>query len=314
MLKFLLLITFLFSSLAHAQDSGEFDVIDAPIQLNQQDSLNPDKQSDTNSVPNNVPFDVAPADNAAKPQEDSGVMVKTREEEKPPTAPGEYVEVRTGHDVFAPYKQRQNDWGMLISLGAEQVVFKNLLTQVGISNGDNFTFEEMFGKNGVSMLDVELGPKFNTALGSFALVGGYGYFDQKDGRVSNFSTNASVSHIEFKRYSLTVNYYLDMVFNEPYFVPYVAGGMWTADYRETSTAYPGAVGAHSPKPGVMYKFGALIGLDWIEGDAAARTRKNNGLKESFLNVFAVTTEMSEANADPDLSQDMSLGASLVLEF
>ena len=207
-----------------------------------------------------------------------------------------------------PYKQRQNNWGFLFSIGTEQHNFPGYLTQVGVSNGDNYNFSDLFGNNPVNLFNVETGPKYNTRVGSFAVLVGYGTIYAKSSHVG------SLSKFTMQRYSATAVYYLDTFFSEPYFIPYVAGGMWQADMRETSASYPNEVGKFSTKPGTQYRFGALLGLDWIEGDAARASRRKNGTQGTFLNIYAVTTTMSESNPDPDLGEAMALGASLVVEF
>lgn len=258
---------------------------------------------------NEQQFDLSetPAENIS---DDETILVKTREE--PETSPLEnsdgLVEVRTPRDVFLPYKQRQSPWGFLFSAGAEQTKFPRLLTQVGVSLGDDNSFEDLFGKNGITMLNVELGPKYNTSMGSFAMLGGYGHLNKQDSRIG------SESEVTFTRYSVSVLYYLDTLFTEPYFVPYVGGGMWQADYRETSEFYPDEVGSYTTKPGTQWRFGALLGLDWIEGDTARINRRRNGTQGTFLNVYAISTMMSEKDPDPNLENDLDLGASLIVEF
>ncbi len=316
----LLLLSF---SFAHAQESDEFEITEPAFEINEsQDSLNPDNNSASEEVPNIVPvddqaFDLSTPATPAQNNEDE-VIVRTREEELRLIGngnPGDYVEVRAPRDVFLPYKQRQSDWGFFFSLGSEQTFFPNLLTQVGIANGDDFTFEEMFGKKGISMMSIEMGPKYNTSAGSIALLFGYGTLSKKDGRITNLlGSGPSISEISFTRYSVTAIYYLDMIFSEPYFVPYVGGGVWQADYREKSTSYPDETAKHTTKPGTQYRFGALFGLDWIEEDAARVARKRNGTQGAFLNVYASSTMMAESDPDPDFTTNMDIGASVIVEF
>lgn len=311
----LLLLSF---SFAHAQESDEFEITEPAFEINSsQDSLNPDNTVVNEEVPNVIPVDDQAFDLSAPSERvnnEDEILVRTREE---PTAvsagaPGEYVELRAPRDVFLPYKQRQNDWGFLFSLGTEQVFFPELLTQ--IDSGDLFTFEEMFGNKGISMTSIELGPKYNTSIGSIALLAAYGTLSKKDGRVSNISTSASISEISFSRTSATVLYYLDTLFTEPYFVPYIGGGIWQAEYREKTTAFPDEVAKVTTNIGTQYKFGAMIGLDWIEEDASRAARKRNGTQGAFLNIYAISTMMSESDPAADFTTNMDIGASVVLEY
>ena len=312
---------------AQGEVSDEFEIQEPPVEINSsQDSIKPEDpmseaveqtplQQNQNSESQNA--NSAPAidlstgpETTPSPEEEGTVLVRERNEDTAPAAnnPNELVELRTPQDVFLPYKQRQTDWGFLFSIGMEQATFPGYLTQVGVSNGDNFNFTDLFGNNPVSLFSIELGPKYNTKMGSFALLGGYGSIDTKSSHVGSEST------FSMKRYSVSVAYYLDTLFSEPYFIPYVAGGMWQADMTETSASYPDEVGKYSSEPGTQYRFGALFGLDWIEGEASRISRRRNGTQGTFLNVYAITTTMSEADPDPDLGSEMDIGASLVIEF
>jgi hypothetical protein len=105
-----------------------------------------------------------------------------------------------------------------------------------------------------------------------------------------------------------------MLFSEPYVVPYVAGGVWQADYRETSEDYPGETGKYTTDTGTLWRFGALFNLDWIEEDRSRETRRRTGAQGTFVNVYASSTQMAEADPDPNLETQMDIGASLVIEF
>ncbi len=287
------------SSYSQDEVTDEFEINDAPIEIN---------SSQENLQRTEAPLDLSSQENQ-DPIENDTIVVRTREDENLKyTGTNDLVEVRLPQDVFLPYKQRQSDWGFIFSLGAEQTKFPSLLTQVGLSMGDDYTFEEMFGKNGVTMFSLEAGPKYNTRSGSFGILAGYGSLNAKDSRIG------SESEITVTRYALNIIYYLDTLFTEAYFIPYVGGGLWQADYRETSETYPDEVGKYTTKPGTQYRVGALFGLDWIEGDAARVSRKQNGTQGTFLNVYALTTMMSESNPDPDLQSELDLGASIVVEF
>ena len=321
------LLIFSLTTFAQGEVSDEFEIQEPAVEINSsKESIKPEdpmgeainetplvpESSNKNTEKNVEPsFDLTtmPEATPTPSQEEEGtVLVRERNEEKAPANPNELVELRTPQDVFLPYKQRQNQWGFLFSAGAEQCMFPGYLTQVGIANGDDYTFEDLFGKNGVNMFSVEMGPKFNTQMGSFGFLFGYGSIFAKSSHVG------SMTKFSMQRYSASIAYFLDMLFTEPYFIPYVAGGMWQADMRETSATYPDEVGKYSSKPGTQYRFGALFGLDWIEGDASRVSRRQNGTQGTFLNVYAITTKMSESNPDPDLSSEMDLGASLVIEF
>jgi hypothetical protein len=215
----------------------------------------------------------------------------------------ELVEVRTNESIYYPYKQRQNQWGFSFSLGAENVSYPGLISQF-----DEESFEFLYGTSGVPMLSLELGPKYNMSWGSLALLAGYGLLDITDDR------SGANDELTIQRYSATAIFYLDNIWSEPYFVPYVGGGIWMADYSEIRGAYPDEVSNTSTDLGYHYKVGALIGLDWIEPESVLKSRRETGMKAMFVNVYASSTFMSESEPDPDLENELDLGASLVFEF
>jgi hypothetical protein len=315
---FILLGCFLlFSILAFSQDevSDEFEFQDSGIEINSsKESIRP-QGMEMEGAPS---VSDAPFESSSNNAEDT-VLVRTRAE-APATnqqlSPAGLVEVRTSVDVFLPYKQRQNDWGFLFSLGEEKALFPGYYTLVGIENGDDYTFEEMFGSEGLDLLSLELGPKYNTRLGSFALLFGYGYLSAASTRIRvetdpRYSVEAKIT---YSRYTATGLYYLDMLFEEPYLIPYVGAGIWQANITETSGAYKNITGHYNSDVGTQFKVGALFGLDWIESDAARINRKKSGTQGSFLNIYGISTFMSEKNALADLENDMDFGASLVIEF
>lgn len=213
------------------------------------------------------------------------------------------VEVRSARDIFLPYKQRQDKWGFAISLGAEFMTFPDL-----ISRYDTNTYEDLFGSEPASMHSIELGPKYNTDFGSFGLYGAYGKLSIASSRIGAEAT------LDITRYSATVVYYVDTIWEEPYFVPYFGGGVWQADYKETSESEPDNSIHYTTDIGYHWRVGGLIGLDWLEPNTALRSRRFIGLQGTFINIYATSSYMAESNPDPDLQSEMDFGASLMLEF
>jgi hypothetical protein len=317
-----LLLTLSFQTSAQGDVTDEFEITEPTAEINApKDIVNPDQnmldepgratpELNEASTPNEVPLELSTQKSEPTPVDDGTVLVQERNEEQVQRVdnPNELVELRSPQDVFLPYKQRQNSWGFLFSIGAEQTKFPRYITQIGDPATDFFNFSDLMGPSGVTQLSIELGPKYNTKMGSFALLGGYGSIDARSDHVG------STTNFSMQRYSATVIYYLDTLFAEAYAIPYFGAGIWQADMEESSAALPDEVGKFSSEPGSQYRFGALFGLDWIEGDAARVSRRKNGTQGTFLNVYAITTSMSESNPQADISSDMDLGASLVIEF
>ena len=271
--------------------SDEFQMNTEEIKLNDE---NPFQADEGNSN----------TEDAVISNSDSEKMNENIETDQAPKKAGtELVEVRTNESIYYPYKQRQNQWGFTFSLGAENVNYPGLISQF-----DEESFEFLYGSSGVPMLNLELGPRYNMSWGSLALLAGYGLLDITDDR------SGASDELTIQRYSATAVFYLDNIWSEPYFVPYVGGGIWMADYSEIRGAFSDEVSNTSTDLGYHYKVGALIGLDWIEPESTLKSRRETGMKAMFVNVYASSTFMSESEPDPDLENELDLGASLVFEF
>ena len=242
---------------------------------------------------------------AAIPADDETVLVRERVEPKIEGngTPDNLVEVRSNRTIFLPYKQRQNPWGFSVSLGGEFIYFPNLISQYDFN-----TYEDMFGTSLQTAMSFELGPKYNMSWGSLGLTFGYASLNITDDRLG------AEAGIKFNRYNTTLTYYLDMLSSEAYFVPYVAAGVWQADYEETNNQYPGEVEKYTTEVGYHWRVGGLFSLGWLEPNTALRSRRTVGLQEAFLNLYVSSTYMSESNPDPDLESEMDIGATLLLEF
>lgn len=304
------LLSALSTTPAFTQD--EFDVLDDVVNIDE--SIGESPTEDTlDSADSILPEDPMPLiqetqelmvtdDAVSEPESDlpepQEELVEVREKSS-----DEYVEIRTSHDIFLPYKQRQNPWGFSFSLGAEQVDFPNLVSQF-----DDNSFQSLFGSNGLTMLSAELGPKYNFSWGSLSMLLGYGHLSAKDSRIQ------VEAGLDITRYSATAVLQLDSFWDEPYFVPYFGLGAWQSDYAETSADQPGEVMRYSTEIGYHVRVGALFGLDWLEPATVLRARKQTGIKGVFVNVYASTSFMAEPSPDPDLENEYDLGASLVFEY
>ncbi len=312
-----LLLFFSVTSFAQEDITDEFEIQEPAVEINSsKESIRP--SDELKNVPTSDSFDLstapqeAAAEEANQNAEADTVLVRTRDEDSSSVVanPSGLVEVRMPVDSFSPYKQRQKDWGFLVSLGMEQAKFPNLVTAFATDATDNFSFEEMLGNDSAALLSLELGPKYNTQAGSFALLFGYGSFDTK----SKAKERLTKTRIQYTRYEMSTVYYLDTVFEEAYFIPYAGAGIWQGYYKESPDFYPGESEKYSTDIGTQYRVGALFGLDWIEGDAARVSRRKNGTQGTFLNFYAISTMMSESNPQVNLENEFDIGATIVMEF
>lgn len=295
--------------------TDEFDLSEPAFEINSsQGQESNDSKAQEPAIVEDTADQGSPASDAPiEAQEDSvsDPRVMVREEvQQPIDSKQELVEVRSRRHIFLPYKQRQQRWGLVVALGAELVTFPNLYSQFTEADGSVAHSEDLFGSDGITAMGLEIGPKYNTSIGSFGLNLGFAMIQasEKD------------AGLDIRRVSSTFSYYLDTIWSEPYFVPYFGVGAWQAEYSETA-GFVDAGGSpvdmemkYSSEIGYHWRLGGLINLDWLEPKTALRSRRNLGLQATFLNLYATSTYMSESSPDPDLESEMDFGASLLLEF
>jgi len=311
---FSFLVLLLLSCLAYGQ-SDEFVPAEESAPSDELVTEGPQEESASEpelQIQSSPPSDSeAPSADAVSPApEEQLVLIRERVESAEPQGSDQLglVELRGSQDIFLPYKQRQKPWGYIFSLGAELVTYPGLLSQFTEADGSIATFEDLFGANSQTMPSFEMGPKYNTSIGSFAFLLGYSRLDISSSRIG------SEAQLRISRYTANLVYYLDTIWEEPYFVPYIGAGAWQADYEEENEDEPGITAKYTTDVGFQWRIGGLIGLDWIEPATALRSRKTLGLQSTFLNLYATSSYMSESDPDPDLENELDFGASLVVEF
>ncbi|MFN8846672.1 MAG: hypothetical protein ACK5V3_07035 [Bdellovibrionales bacterium] len=322
LLRFILTCSFMLICAvdSRAQESDEFEISEEPFRTNPSQDFDPeDIELDTSRistiesepVPNKNDLEILEQPKKVSEIEETAIAQDTADSRfRPPSKTFEgngeedgLVEVRSNSSIYLPYKERQNRWGWTFSLGAENVDFPSLISQF-----DDNSFQTLFGSNGQTMPVLELGPKYNFSWGALGLQFGYSILD-----ITNQSLGADNS-LRIQRLSGAATLYLDSLFSEGQFIPYGSFGIWQSEYAEETSAAPGEVIEYSTDPGYHARFGALIGLDWLDLDSMYRSRRETGITAIFINVYASTSYMSESSPDPDLENEMDIGASLHFEF
>lgn len=236
--------------------------------------------------------------------------------------PDNTVTVEKTEDPNLPYKQRRGKHGVLFSIGMETIEpteYYSLIetTDVGI--------KDLLGGSSMSMLNVELGYKYNFSLGSAYVIGAYA-----TGSNSN-TADAIERKLEVSRMNLSLGYQADMLFDEPWVVPYAQVGVHQFNVSEKrTTATTSDSNSASTEPSLNYRAGLLFQLNWIEKSIDPMTHsdgiRSSGLENTFLDVYATWYEPSESssgydpndatthNVDPDMRSEATIGVALKMEF
>jgi hypothetical protein len=169
-------------------------------------------------------------------------------------------------------------------------------------------FDDYYGSGKTPNVEFALGLKFNFFLGSITAQGTAGYFSAKNTQTAGAESTLTV-------YPITAGllYALDNFFKEPYVVPYVNIGLYSAIYNESVAGL--SVKGNSPFA-PFYAVGLMFQLDWIDTDSHASGYEDFGLENTFLFVegrsFLKATTGSTAAAD--FSTPLQINGGLKLEF
>lgn len=209
------------------------------------------------------------------------------------------VLVETPEDFTLSYKQRRGTHGALFSLFSEVFDPVNYMSGYDSEPIGNFLGSEVIRLNGI-----ELGYKYNVAIGSVAVL--YGY--------STGSASSAGHLLGFTKQSFSANAALDAIFDEPYVVPYGQVSFNMFDTREEKSGQEEF--SESVSPVIGYRYGLLFQLDWVENqmdkDAKADHLAASGLENTYIDVFYANYQATEGEGNLESTSQMGLG--LKLEF
>ncbi len=212
-----------------------------------------------------------------------------------------YVEVYRDVDVFANYKDRRDNSGVLFSID-----YHNLLPKSYLSTLDNSSFTDVYGENGVPMFEMQLAYKYNFSMGAIAIGAGYAM-----GTQTGVESNGKDATITITKPFLSATYIMDNIYEEPYIAPYGQVQMWQLGVQESSesNSFSG-----STELGFSYAGGLLIQLNSIDADTARTSIKTMGLENTYLDLYAIKYMKSQSANDADTESELTWGAGLKLEF
>ncbi|MBC7464898.1 MAG: hypothetical protein H7256_02810 [Bdellovibrio sp.] len=243
----------------------------------------------------------------------SGYVIDERDYSPEPEVRYERVQ-----DYSKPYKQRRGKHGFLFEVGIENIEpteYYSLLSATDVN------IKELVGGSSISLINVEVGYKYNFQLGAVYLMGSYAVGSASD------TVTAVKNKLEVSRLNLSLGYAADMLFNEPWVVPYGQVGVHQFDVTET---IGDASTSATTQPSLNFRAGLLFQLNWIEKGIDSSTHseglRSSGLENTFLDVYATWYEPSASagtyvpnnpethSADPDMRSEGTIGVALKMEF
>ncbi len=234
--------------------------------------------------------------------------IQSAEEEKSETGEvlvteePQLVEVKEALSINNPYKERRDRWGVLFSIGAE-----NLYVSEYESIIDGNFYEDLFGSSDLTFLEGELGLKYNFQIGSIALSAGFGMGSVTDDRIGQERS------IELQKQYAGLTMYFDNLMKEPYVVPYIGGQVWVMNISEeildTEESHAITSGI-----GFSFKVGTMFQLNWLDNHSAQSGYNDHHIENTYLDVYVTQNASTSDEEDPNLSSDFNWGAGLKIEF
>ncbi|MNJ91088.1 hypothetical protein D3C87_87330 [compost metagenome] len=216
-------------------------------------------------------------------------------EENPPL-----VEVHIPQDNLAPYKDRRLDSGIYVAVGYEALLLNKFTSGI-----DGISYDTVYGSNPIPLVRFNMDYKYNIALGSLSAGVEFGY-GKNTGDDAGGERSLSVT-----KYGLDARYAADMIWDEPYVVPYVGITVWQMQLDEKTAT---DTLSESTGFGYNYTVGLMFQLNWIDYATARNATFNLGLENTFIDVYLTQYSASGSAGEPETETDLIYGANLRFEF
>ena len=213
------------------------------------------------------------------------------------------IEIEYAPELMLPYRDRRPDWGSIFGFR-----YENFLPTGYVSPVDNRSYGVIFGKSPVAMFGLTGGVKSNLGIGALTAELSY-----SQGSVSAALQEADgtvfIIGLNLKKIGLHFGVWFDMIWPEPYVVPYVQADVFQINYEEAD-----GTNQISGQSGVSlgYSAGLLIQLNWLDTDSALKALVSSGMNNAYLDFFV--SQAFASGKEPHFSSGLNLGVGMKLEF
>lgn len=211
------------------------------------------------------------------------------------------VEVTYPADRLTSYNQRRPNHTILFGLSIDNLAFGGFQ-----SIEQNYSYEELYGGEKVPLYQLDLGIKYNLAIGGL-----YGSLIYGHGSISDH-TDGLLTTLILQKKGLSLGLILDNFFPEPYVAPYISMQFYDFDWEEQTETMESHHGRTAFSSAIQA--GVLLQLNWLDPDSALAGKNSANLNNTFLDLYASQYNTSGAEDDPDFKTDINFGFGLRLEF
>ncbi|OYZ24632.1 MAG: hypothetical protein B7Y39_00180 [Bdellovibrio sp. 28-41-41] len=203
---------------------------------------------------------------------------------------------------YKPYRQRRATHGLMFNVNAENLYFQDYTSIV-----DQKLYEELFGQEDLTLVQVQLDYKLNFFLGSLVAGVGYGQGTLVDDRIGEERS------LTIAKKSGRAQLLFDSLMKEPYFVPYVGFNFWQFGITEENTTLS-TKNSYDTGNGTSLTVGFLVQLNWMDPQVAKLAYLGEGLENTYLDVFWTQYQNTDNELDPIFENDFNFGVGLRMEF
>jgi hypothetical protein len=214
-----------------------------------------------------------------------------------------YIEVSKTKNEFKleSYKKRRHDWGFTFSADYSTYVPENYEPAFAKAN-----YKDVYGQPTFGMMEGVFVAKKNYSAFSFGGELGVSSFRNDH---SDPAYVGSVLNLTSVRLGGVV--YMDMIYDEPMFVPYISGGGYMMIFKESlqGNAFGGTTQIAPYANG-----GVAMQLDWLDPRSARIGYEESGVLTSYIFLEARKYFVSGNKKDPDFSNSVSEALGFRVEF
>lgn len=208
----------------------------------------------------------------------------------------------SGDFALKAYRDRRPTWGATTSLGYSSYQPSKYEPDFA----PPAAFASVYGSAEFPLLEILITVKRNMALGSLGAEVGVGYYSNTSSDKNYGDSTLTLMPVRFGGV-----FALDALSPQPYFVPYIAGGMYTMVFNESLGG-----NSHNGNTQVAPYFhgGVAFTLDWIDRYGATTAYRESSVQSTYAYVEAQGYMPAGAEADGDFSSDVNYAAGLRIEF
>lgn len=202
---------------------------------------------------------------------------------------------------LSPYLERRSSWGTTVSVGYSSYEPLNYEPDFVAA-----AFEAVYKNPNVPLIDLQFVVKKNMSIGSLGVELAVGHYE-----VASYDKTFGDSKLTLNPVRVGAVFNLDALAPTPYFVPYVAGGMYTMLFNES---LGGASHNGNTQASAYFHGGVAFSLHWIDRHGSIIAYRESGVEATYAYLELQKYMKAGAAADGDFSNEISYSGGVRLEF